>query len=1111
MAINWLNTKTKFKTLSAADTILVEGYYPDFVTAIEDFFNNTPGVKDFEYVINWRTDGGIRSVEQQAAKGGTGVTGASGGKSAHNYGMAIDFAPVGRENNGRGGNYADVELLPPYAAKRLVLAEPWAVAITALHNHPTLYSGAKFSLLDYNHIEWKNYREIARTIAPQYWNGTGPGNRQTFTAPTTRTNTPQTQQGPSITPYITSMESLHPHIQYELTRRRNAAETANVHMPYARLTSLVSVLGENINGGTSGSIAAYCPTLGVHGIPDKDKLTFDEMYNPQDGRSIVGYATKESAAGAERVAVLVEDANEDPPNIPMPGIVSVSTDRNTAGPMGVRGGLFRATLNIRAYSLGQLNALLKYFLRPATRVVLELGRTASSISEQRLTNSIELTNNGITNDTTYTRELFRKFEWNRPKAAIDAELEPLVTLKTGQRDFIQRYIYNNFGDYEIFIGYVVSFKLKYTKENVYEIELLVHSVQQFEVPTKLSGTKPTNKISVSNDCNAIDISDYFNPDTGFRHNSFRRLLARCVDATDTELYPIWNQDVIALNGRVGTPGSAGIDSPGYLVSWKFFVDMILNDNTYGILSVFQMQDNLDAKSIEVLRAGLISRIGSTPPAAFKGVSDTNLNSNEVSWHKNLRSTDPNTMIIYNEAAQAESNPAVTLEIINALSATGKINDEDLKKLTDDIGTENISNYIKGNKHIGSFDNMGGTSYLTKGVWINSNAIIDAFSGSDTITSAITRLLNTMNNATQGFWNLQLLSAEPESLGLHVIDMGLSKPINTRLMPQEDDYVITVPSGPTELVTRFKEDVTFFKKTQTSDEPKYLYVFNRKSQTRSDGDMGSELLDINIDSSLPQVIAVQAIAGVGGVAQRGALSSIDIEQLKKISLYDVFPKDNVEPTTPCVGNAFPDRNTNKTLTTQQAAEIQVAIRQPKVLQSQGIDPAERIREIEKKAFDDWVTQQERSTQDQEKRKREITEDIQSIRNMPQELYERNNVGMLDLVQKYSSYFGRAIDLIETDISKFIKILDSNAFIQDENKPHPFNSSNLTKTIVDLTLPGIGGIQLFQAFAVARVPNILNRGYYVVTKVAHDFSVDSGWTTKIQGRFRFSPIPPREIPQ
>jgi hypothetical protein len=133
------------------------------------------------------------------------------------------------------------------------------------------------------------------------------------------------------------------------------------------------------------------------------------------------------------------------------------------------------------------------------------------------------------------------------------------------------------------------------------------------------------------------------------------------------------------------------------------------------------------------------------------------------------------------------------------------------------------------------------------------------------------------------------------------------------------------------------------------------------------------------------------------------------------------------------------------------------------------------------------------------RQKVRADIETVRKIPKETYERNNPGMLALVREYAATYGQAIDLVESNISKIVDLLDSNK----EEEIHPFNVSNLTKTVVDLTIPGIGGILLFQAFAVDRVPNILRRGYYVVTKVAHEFSVDNGWITKIQGRFRFKP--------
>ena len=122
------------------------------------------------------------------------------------------------------------------------------------------------------------------------------------------------------------------------------------------------------------------------------------------------------------------------------------------------------------------------------------------------------------------------------------------------------------------------------------------------------------------------------------------------------------------------------------------------------------------------------------------------------------------------------------------------------------------------------------------------------------------------------------------------------------------------------------------------------------------------------------------------------------------------------------------------------------------------------------------------------------------------YEQRNFAFISLIRQYTKSFGNAIRFIEYDKTAMVKEIDDDRDSPERNGVHPFNSSNLTKTVVDLTMPGIGGIQLFQAFAVDRVPNILDSGYYVVTKVAHDFSTSNGWTTKVQGRFRAKPRRP-----
>lgn len=932
------------------------------------------------------------------------------------------------------------------------------------------------------------------------------------TTPDSTTKPDAATQPVGISPYIASIESFDPRIQYELLRRTRSSEMADVYMPFVKLTSLSNVLGDNLAvGETCKTGSAWFPSLGIHG---QREVSFDDMYTPTVGnRSIIGYATANTAItvppidgtgessitlpGKIPVLVTEADAANDPTNIPMPGIVKMSTERTTAGSMGVRGGLFKATLDIKAYSTGQVNALLRYFLRPATRVILELGHQRTNAKEGSST-----------------------FNWVRPTDSIIKELKPLVTLNTGQREFIDEYIYENFGNYEIFIGYVVDFKLKFTKENVYDIQLIIHSLQQFEVPTKSTGVQSVNGgSSIPDKCRAIEITDYFDPPSGWRINSFTQLMATATSPTPSpELNkPLvgtnWNEHVIPLQGAGSAPGAGGNSSPGYLVSWEFFVNVILNNSKAGLLSVFGLAN--DSPTLKLLEASVIRKIEASPELVDGKLS---VNSGEVSWDPDLRSTNPDVMVIYNK--NAAGGPDISSEsgeqIARKMEQFGVVNTEEaVDDIINGFGQGSIvKNKIKSSP-IGSFDEVpptGGTSYLTKGVWLNTNAIIDAFTGADTVATAINKLLTDMNNATSGFWNLQLLSNDTENPGLHVIDMGLSKaPKNQQptSLTNTEIFSNNILNSVDDENSVTADLLKLGTKVGDRWKPTYIYTFNRGLQTQGDYDTGGELLDISLESDLPQVIAVQAIAGVGGQMQRGALEAIDINELRRITLYpEVYPGCSPTSNAPCREIETEPPKPPSEMPSAVANRIKNLVENgaPAITQS--------VTELLKKEVDDYVGQcpdlpetpsREDRTARRECEKRndeqqaEANQYVAELQAAARETYESERPGYLELVSQYGARFGSVLDLIEYDTTRLQQRFDKNS---KQQEVHPFNSSNLTKTTVDLTLPGIGGIQLFQSFNVARAPNILNRGYYVVTRVNHEFG-ESGWTTKIQGRFRYNP--------
>lgn len=904
------------------------------------------------------------------------------------------------------------------------------------------------------------------------------------------TNAVQPSSGgtPGISPYIASLDSFHPKIQYELIRRRMASETVNTHMPYVRLTSLTKILPKNLDDATR---TAWCPSLGIVGEPE---ISFDDILTPKNKRSIVGYATTLGKQEHERVPVIVETSEDDPENIPPAGIVSFTAERSTAGPMGVRGGLFKANLKVVANSLGQFNALLRYFLRPGTRVVLEMGRESTSSTQQPVT----------------------FFNWKQSEETLRSYFEEMIVLRTGQRKMIDEYIFKNFGNYELFIGYVVTFKSKYTKNNTFEIDLTIHSVQQFEVPVKVTGANalcPGRGITDST--KPLDLEDYFKVENiTSKDSSFYGILAKVNDNKNVDLYNKWNLHVVALRGNGTDATHAGTGQPGYLLSWKFFVNVILRDTTYGIPSVFQINPNIDKNTLSLLLASMPAEIKDDIATS---TTDLGVLPNEVGFHQSLRSTNPGVMLIDNTIAQAESDRRddftrkgrSAIQRINSTNPDNRIDEnsivyEGVRKAIEDART----------KEVPSFDENGNTlqqvSSLTRGVWINSNAIADAFSSTDIVSNGLAKLLTAMNNATEGYWNLQLLSDDLNNPGTHIIDMGLSKPNNKKVVPNLiDNLVAQTPSS-------LEADLQ--KLSKAKDEPRYMYVFNKATTTYEQDDIGGELLDINLESSLPQVIAVQAIAGIGGIAQRGTLEAIDIDELRKISLVNAY-SDTCPPCSDPNDSVPTENNSNNLFTSSELRDIaqRYAVRD---LNERGTSVAleGEIRKLLKEKYNRVETLTDivegvlsfipglgvnNTFYDVLSSAR--TQVNQAIEQYKTE-FDRSNGELLSIVKQYAGAFGNVLKWTEFDRTRMLRELDGDAeqspcsVTKNPRDVHSFNSSNLTKTVVDITMPGIGGLQLFQSFWVDRTPKILNTGYFVVTKISHDFSIEKGWTTKVQGRYR-----------
>ena len=981
----------------------------------------------------------------------------------------------------------------------------------------------------------------------------------TAPAPQAGTVTPSTDRE-SISPHLGRYESFHPRIQYELTRRKFATETVDTYMPFVKLTSFTYVKGEDvaarIPAQAPAGIVGWCPSIGIHG---RKAVSADDIYNSFGDISRTQFGTEARTNGdisrtefgteartnlirnssvVGEITVATKNAQQqrvlsreprllsrlpsditlsDPANIPPPGITNLSIDLSTAGPMGVRGGLFRTDIKMVAYSKNQVDTLLRYFLRPGTRVVLEYGKMSS------------------------TKNDFQTFDWAREPNVLAAELYDTREYTVGNNQKVthtfpahdrlqKKYMYPSDGNYDILIGYVVKFNMKVNKNNIYEITLAMHSLNQSEIPNANSTVKSLCSNSLDDKCQAMDIREYFNPSVSWKAKTFAKLLANFT--TNQRLQTSYKNEIV----KIKNANNQSTGENGFYVSWRFFVQVILNDPEFGILSIFPEQ------SRPLVMNSLISPLGTSAADSDKPVkiahdNDT-LIANEVGWHPALLSIDPNTMVIYNPrripvgAAASDEEYRLFESIYKQENRTTAVEVSDAERII-----RSGPGFLPDTSTSGG----QGVSSLLEGVWINTMAIEKAFAENDTITKSLEGLLVKMNNATGGYWNLQLLSIDgttesnTQSNGLHVVDMGLSKRVSqARSNPRERADVLTSVTQPINnkeqiLNLQFAKGVD----GENKDRPKYQYVFNERNRVFANvaterlskttevdkpvlEGVGSELIDLNIDFGLPTAIAAQVIAGVGGSSQKGTLEAIDVNELNDIS---IFPRtlvafcDTPVRTDPCFGD--PSREIEIRLSVlNNDKKREIADLGPRPDPNRERSFLQAINEGTVKIFSggvttatEWDAAKARIEARYQRLTDSLVQGISASGRDSSEVISR----IRSIINDYG-YAGTVLQLIELNPAEMTTKLnlDSRDDIIDEEtgervpKVHAFNSSNLTKVLVDLTLPGISGIHLFQTFLVDRIPSVLQHGYYVVSKVTHELSPSTGWITKVQGRFRYDPL-------
>ena len=291
----------------------------------------------------------------------------------------------------------------------------------------------------------------------------------------------------------------------------------------------------------------------------------------------------------------------------------------------------------------------------------------------------------------------------------------------------------------------------------------------------------------------------------------------------------------------GTPTNDLGQEQTFYITLDKFINYFINDASDGVAKIvnasMNISDNINSKnnkndSIELL----------------VGVTDINVGYNEI-----LRSTDPSSVLIVNQRAMDIAKGDVSPLLKDYLETVGQTP----KTETDE---KPIVSKIKSNQFVQTEPdrNPSGIASAVTGIWLNSKMIQEIFLQARTFHEAIETILNRLNAATEGYWDLSLMYDEEYSM-FRIVDGNLKE----------------VPSS-----------------------PQKIYTFNKglPNNPSSQGVEGSEVLNIKINMDYPKLLisqlGISALNNSSGTPDRKDLNFAR-NPLLGPRLYDLFRKE--QPT------------------------------------------------------------------------------------------------------------------------------------------------------------------------------------------------------------------------
>jgi hypothetical protein len=898
-----------------------------------------------------------------------------------------------------------------------------------------------------------------------------------------------------------SIKLINPTITDELTRRATSGNSVETVMPFIRLTSAIE-LGADVSTKTQGRLVTpgrYF-TIGLHAtqnhsvngpVLETNKLSnynnpFESVYNifnstNADLGPVIGtirqYVNGNCVSQYVRAKVdpsvpgqnytLATDNLYAPP----PGVTSAKIDRKNNGQVN------SAVVEITIPTLAQFEALAEIFFVPGVTMVLEWGSLSSSVTEN-----------------------LKMLPWNN-LAAIEDVLKLNNWYGPTAFEIFQNYTYPSKGRYCFIVGKLASFeaKMSNTGQFILTIKLIGPGEQNFAYSIYETVTAVISEDDGAQNVGAGSIESYF-----AEGSDYDLLISRYEVIAGSE----WTTHVIKPNQTSNTGKSSEKsptedadaqadareeqkNNPAFLpelegndaaifVSWKFFVNVILNDENIGIKKYFR-DAGMSATELDKIR--ILNKLA---------MEEDDPDEPYVGCHTYLRSTNPGVCVIYNEAAESNIRNGNT-------PWKAALKEEHLSRTADDA----LSKF----KALGSFaqgtDNDKGL--LSKGVWLNANAIRQSLLSGKTLHEGIANLLNRLNNSVNGYWELTLDYEDEE----------------VKYAQQNGN-----PVG----IKNFLVVDRKYRGTLERLRDGKIYKFN-KYFNPSTG-IGSELIDFTVGLNTPPLLMTQlafsrpaSVEAKRGVVVGGYDSSM--QSLFEPVIPDGLSLMDIDIVRQRIGQTTSNLRGRGVYASGQAGAN--SNRQGPVVSGQAtsaveVNPLQTLQQLAERSSNARVEKMEEVTQSQiEQRKKELD----SLTNPETINLKQKEIGALESNRNVFANITGPGKKLEIASNRFPHL--RSVFTLIEFAPHLMSrmmerepagdqtarnnytvNNNLKYSLnpleANLIMPGISGIRIGELVRLGRLPKRLfeNRGAWQILGITDDISSENGWITNM--RCRFVPLPP-----